>query len=307
MSTRYAMPGPNEPCWCGSTRKYKQCHRAIDLAAPEDKYSEAQRIYAVNWRVTADAQSKRGDYDWMSRQLKKYGINRLLDIGCGSGHGILSMLSEFGSDLRVVAVDENPSCLSTTKDTLQKAGHAPALVSRIETQPTNFGYRSVYSAITEELPAPICLLQADVCSDPHLLSALQADGLFDAVTVWLNGVHMQRQDHEVVRDAGVESDYAHRLFVQNAAYELADKVLRSGGVLQVVDRGESLSNDALTEDILRSHREQAGPTTLDVIEVDHTPWSAPEGKRVPMVQTPGTSGRVANGDMALISVISVKS
>ncbi len=25
------MPGPNEPCWCGSGKKYKKCHQARDL------------------------------------------------------------------------------------------------------------------------------------------------------------------------------------------------------------------------------------------------------------------------------------
>jgi uncharacterized protein YecA (UPF0149 family) len=23
-------PGRNEPCWCGSTKKYKKCHLAVD-------------------------------------------------------------------------------------------------------------------------------------------------------------------------------------------------------------------------------------------------------------------------------------
>jgi len=25
-------PGPNEPCWCGSGKKYKKCHMQSDLA-----------------------------------------------------------------------------------------------------------------------------------------------------------------------------------------------------------------------------------------------------------------------------------
>ena len=24
------VPGRNEPCWCGSGKKYKKCHAAID-------------------------------------------------------------------------------------------------------------------------------------------------------------------------------------------------------------------------------------------------------------------------------------
>ena len=26
------MPGRNDPCWCGSGKKYKQCHMKADLA-----------------------------------------------------------------------------------------------------------------------------------------------------------------------------------------------------------------------------------------------------------------------------------
>ncbi|MCZ7607099.1 MAG: SEC-C metal-binding domain-containing protein [Planctomycetota bacterium] len=26
------LPGPNEPCWCGSGKKYKKCHMAEDEA-----------------------------------------------------------------------------------------------------------------------------------------------------------------------------------------------------------------------------------------------------------------------------------
>ena len=26
-------PGRNDPCWCGSGKKYKKCHMAADLAA----------------------------------------------------------------------------------------------------------------------------------------------------------------------------------------------------------------------------------------------------------------------------------
>ena len=29
-------PGPNDPCWCGSGKKYKKCHRDLDAAAPPD-------------------------------------------------------------------------------------------------------------------------------------------------------------------------------------------------------------------------------------------------------------------------------
>jgi uncharacterized protein YecA (UPF0149 family) len=30
---KIAAPGRNEPCWCGSTRKYKTCHWKADRAS----------------------------------------------------------------------------------------------------------------------------------------------------------------------------------------------------------------------------------------------------------------------------------
>lgn len=31
-----AVPRRNEPCWCGSGKKYKKCHREADLADASD-------------------------------------------------------------------------------------------------------------------------------------------------------------------------------------------------------------------------------------------------------------------------------
>lgn len=219
------------------------------------------------------------------------------------------MVEEIGSNLRIVAIDENPSCLTTARETLRSAKAGDAEVTRrVATVPTRTGFRSAAEPFNGALPTPIALVEADVCSDPYLEAALKEDGPFDAVTVWLSGVHMYRQFNETVTGAGVNSDYRHRLFVQNSVYELADKVLRIGGVLQVVDRGEAPTTTLLEADLLRAHREQAGPTSLDVRTLTHAAWTPPEMSRVPMVLTPGTSGRIPERKtaMAIISVVSVK-
>ncbi|MES0076600.1 class I SAM-dependent methyltransferase [Mesorhizobium sp. M0058] len=243
----------------------------------------------------------------MAQQLKSYNVHRVLDVGCGSGHGVLSMIEELGSDLRVVAIDENPYCLTTARETLRAAKVGDAeVMRRVNTVANHNGFHSAAEPFKEPLPKPIALVEADICSDSYLRSALNQDGPFDAVTVWLSGVHMYRQFNEIVVGAGVNSDTMHRLFVQNSVYELADQVLRLGGVLQVVDRGETPATALLQSDILRSHREQAGPTTLDVRTLAHAPWTPPETRRVPMVLTPGTTGRLPGKDTAMFSVISVK-
>ena len=37
--------GRNDPCWCGSGRKYKQCHEAFD-----EKIRSATQILMKNWQ-----------------------------------------------------------------------------------------------------------------------------------------------------------------------------------------------------------------------------------------------------------------
>ena len=36
------LPGRNEPCWCGSGKKYKKCHE------PEDWQERASKACAIN-------------------------------------------------------------------------------------------------------------------------------------------------------------------------------------------------------------------------------------------------------------------
>jgi preprotein translocase subunit SecA len=38
---REKRPGRNDPCWCGSGKKYKQCHMRQDMAAPQPAEAEA--------------------------------------------------------------------------------------------------------------------------------------------------------------------------------------------------------------------------------------------------------------------------
>lgn len=299
--------GPNDPCWCGQGRKYKHCHRAVDEAPPERRYGESQRTYAANWRVTADLQHARGDYAWMAEQISGRGVGRLVDVGCGTGQGLLALLDVLGPGLRVVAADENAACLGHARTALREAGvDVAAVVERVRVAPAPGGYRQVAEPFADPLPGGVALVQADVCDDPDFVAALVADGPFDAVTVWLSGVHMLRQENAVVRVAGIDSDHAHRLFVQNAAYVLADRVLRPGGVLQVVDRVQAPSSDLLRNDLLRAHGEQAGPTRLEVQSLTWRPWIQPEHRRVPMVQRPGLAGLAAPTDLALTSVVSVR-
>ncbi|HEX4739031.1 MAG TPA: SEC-C metal-binding domain-containing protein [Allosphingosinicella sp.] len=297
---------PNDSCWCDSGRKYKKCHKAFDDAPEERKYAEAQRLYASTWTTTAQLQHDRGDYDWMAQQLKPYTVERLFDVGCGSGHGLLALAATLPAPLRIVAVDENLDCLRIARDTLANAGLSPHMIARLDCAHTPLGFIQDATPFAGPLPQPLALLEADPMTDPYLEDALRADGPFDAVTIWLTGAHMWRRMNFVSRARGVGSEHDLRILLQNEVYELADRILRPGGVLQVVDRAEAPTTDFLHNAYIQAHGEQAEPTTLEVREIAYRPWSEPAGGTTQMIFTTPEGRETIEPEIALVSIISVK-
>jgi SAM-dependent methyltransferase len=296
---------PNDPCWCGSQRKHKKCHKAYDEATGPRKYEESQKFYASTWEVTSRLQHDRGDYDWMAQQLKPYEVRRLFDVGCGSGLGLRALLAQLPQLERIIAIDENIHCLRIAQNTLAAAGPAPELIDRIEVEYFPEGILQVAQPFAGPLPSPIALIESDLMSDPFLETALRSDGLFDAVTIWLTGAHMLRAVNVANMGRGVRNEAELRIFLQNAVYELADRILRPGGVLQVIDRSDAPTDVLKYQAYLQSHREQAEPTTLDVRDIRYRLWTRPEGGRTQMIRKVPEGG-TADAAMALVSIISVK-
>ncbi|NVD27196.1 methyltransferase domain-containing protein [Parasphingorhabdus flavimaris] len=300
-------PGRNEDCWCGSKRKYKHCHHDIDNAPDDQKYETAQRVYSTNWTVTARKHSENGVYDWLASQLVSRAPKRILDIGCGSGHGLVAMREVLGNDVRIVAVDENRACLDSARDTLHRQGVAAQVVHRMTVSQTPTGFNHVAGPLSFDADSACTLIESDICNDPFLTSALLDSGQFDAVTIWLTGVHMLRQFNVNVMENDINSDATHRLYVQNAAYELADAVLHPGGILQVGDRGQTPDTPLLEADLLQAHSHQASVTSLEVKSLAHCPYNEPGQRRTPMVFTPGSAGLIPDKlELAIISVVSEK-
>lgn len=300
-------PGRNDDCWCGSGRKYKHCHYQIDTSLADQKYAASQAVYARNWTLTAQHHFKGGVYRWLAEQIANAKPKRILDIGCGSGHGLIALREVLGPDLQIVAIDENRSCLQTARETLRRNGVEADLVNRMSVMRTSEGYDHIAAPLSLPTDAACVLVESDVCNDPYLRPALQASGPFDAVTIWLTGVHVLRQENVNVRAHGIESDGAHRLYVQNATYELADLVLRPGGVLQVGDRGMAPETPTLRADTLQAHGQQASVTTLQVKSLTHRLYDEPDRGRTPMRLTPGTSGLVPTAfQIAVLSIVSEK-
>lgn len=302
--------GRNEKCHCGSGRKYKHCHEEIDRAPRYKKYGAAQAVYARHWRLTSQQHYNDGVYRWLAEQLTQFSPQRIVDIGCGSGHALVALREVLNPGLEIIGIDENRSCLQDAKATLRTMqGIDAQLIARMHVTPTGIGYTHIASPFTLDAQTSCVLVESDVCNDPSLWTELQRIGPFDAVTIWLTGTHMLRQHNVNVLQHGVRSDGDHRLYVQNSAYELADKILRPGGVLQVSDRGETPSNDELRQDLVEAHEDQASVTSLEVQPelLGYRPYALPRSGRTPMVGTSGRSGRVPNTlNWSIVSVISMK-
>ena len=135
------IPGQNDLCWCGSRRKYKHCHYKIDAATDVEKYSASQAVYAQNWRSTSETHYKAGVYEWLAEELKSFQPRRILDIGPGSGHGLVSLLKILGDDIKIVAVDENKECLHIAQNTLKRMSFVETeLVKRMAVTITSGGF-----------------------------------------------------------------------------------------------------------------------------------------------------------------------
>lgn len=299
---------PNAPCPCGSGRKYKKCHRIFEEAASHQKYAAAQEVYATSWKETAGLQYARGDYTWMADQLPPLQTARLLDVGTGSGHGLLALRERLGADLRIVGVDENLSCLKHAAQTLKAVGYSADVVSRLDTQQTPLGFVQRGDDIPVPLPEPIALIEADPLTDKHLEKALVDGGQFDVVTIWLTGAHLWRRHNAYSIHRGAENEKDLRIILQNEVYELADRVLRPGGILQVVDRAEAPTTDVLRDEYFKAHGEQAEPTTLEVTEVKYRLWTSPAGAPTLLInsQPENRPADFPEAQLALVSIISEK-
>lgn len=97
----------------------------------------------------------------------------------------------------------------------------------------------------------------------------------DAVTCWLLDL---RTAHREVLDKlgamGLRTPDERRLAVQTLVYRLADRVLRPGGVLQVVDWMHEPFGESLATGMMRLQRAQSKGTALEFASIDARPDAA---------------------------------
>jgi SAM-dependent methyltransferase len=303
-------PKPDEPCWCGSGQTYQKCHQAIDSVPADKRLYVARAIYSKMWERNAQHFETQECYDWMASLLEPYKPCRILDIGCGVGNGIVALLKRFPT-AKIVSIDENSECIDLAQQRLEARNIPVSVIRRLKDEPTGpRSHRLGFESGKLISGDGVDLIESDVLIDEEFVSFLETQPKCDAVTVWLMGSHLLRYHECDNFDGKITSPGEYRLYVQNTAYRLADHVLKSGGVLQIVDRGEPPTSDLFKNDNLNSHREQATLTDGRMVVTSHdyrVYTEATDAKAIKMVVTAPTSGRIADTrQLAMISVISVK-
>lgn len=267
-----------------------------------------RKAYIKSWGINSEGHLAQGHYPWMAERVK--GFPRTLEIGCGVGHSTLALLQQGHT---VVCVEENPQCIAATRKRLADEGFCVEVIAR-ET-PVSLdenAYRLIYSEIPEAPEADCLLIEGDALNDPALEAWLERQPKFDAVACWLLGTHDARGHNVAIDLALMRTAYEHRIFVQNRVYEIADRILRSGGVLSVIDRAQTPTTQDMVDKLLQHHREQASVTSLVVQPVEHTPHveSEQQGAMRMMTTQPLDAAMAFTPDdpptMSLCSTTSVK-
>lgn len=267
-----------------------------------------RKAYIKSWGINSEGHLAQGHYPWMAERVK--GFPRTLEIGCGVGHSTLALLQQGHT---VVCVEENPQCIAATRKRLADEGFSVEVIAReMPVSLDENAYRLIYSEIPEAPEADCLLIEGDALNDPALEAWLERQPKFDAVACWLLGTHDAR-GHNAAVDLGLmPTAYEHRIFVQNRVYEIADRILRSGGVLSVIDRAQTPTTQDMVDKLLQHHREQASVTSLVVQPVEHTPHveSEQQGAMRMMTTNPLDAAMAFTPDdpptMSLCSTTSVK-
>jgi len=275
----------------------------LPIATPE------KLEYCRNWASNAENLARQGAYTWIADQLSELRPRRVLDFGCGTGEGVVALYRHYAS--QIVSLEENSQCIRVAESTL-----ATTAITKIET-PVRLGYIE-YSDGTHDIvldrsiaiktTPPITIIHADaLCDDALLSNFLRSEPPFDAVTVWLTGTFMGRRTCRYITKRGITSPEMYRIALQNRVYEVAGKVLRPGGWLQIVDRTEPIGNDSLAEDLLLHQREQAEGTGVEVFRWSQLPYVEVVNQGMRVVGAPSAAHRPRPSNWALVSVLSRKS
>lgn len=273
-------------------------------ASLSEALQQERESYHAHWKINAAKFLSDGHYEWMAQFLD--GFSRVLEIGTGDGTSTLVLANKGHT---VVGVEENPVSLEEAERNLRAQGIKVEAVRRGRIKTYRGRYQVEYRFPKGIQPLDgILLLEGDVLTDTKLTNWLIDAAPFDAITLWCMGTHGARRWQADLDKFQFETSAEYRGVVQRHAYLLAEKLLRPGGVLQTVNRGEVPRTEHLRDDFLATHRRLARETSVRVESLEYRIYEEPTTQKgVEMIMTSGLSGRMPDmRELALQSVLAYK-
>ncbi|MGI8537852.1 MAG: type I methionyl aminopeptidase [Mycobacteriales bacterium] len=228
----------NDPCWCGSGRRYKRCHRLTDLdparaAAEQARREQADRLAAsyvrpgrLSPRREVPAHIPRPDY-----ALDRHGRPRSRESGRPKDAETIALMRVAGQAaaevLQAVGAAVRPG---VTTDQLDAVAHEECL--RRGGYPSPLGYGGPVSPF----PKSLCTSVNEIICHGIPDSTVLADGdiVNCDVTIFLNGVHGDTNATFLVGDV---DDASRRLVeVTRECLEVGIGTVRPGGRIRDIGR-----------------------------------------------------------------------
>ncbi len=253
--------------------------------------------YRSQWQHTSEHLRAQGCYEWMAEQIQDLQPRKILDIGCGSGNGLLALISRFEPPT-LVALEENAGCVDTTVETLKAAGQNPTYHHRLEYElVTSDSYEVSCSRSPLVIGPGTSIVQADIgCDDPIVSDALEREAPFDAITVWLIGT-----DRHLLQNLG-STPGTYRLQIHERILGLAERLLRPGGWLQFVDRCAFPLSNEQEHQLVETHKMLLESSRLKFLKFSLRSYEEAGEAGIPMMTASGKVGR--GSALGLKSIIS---
>jgi methionyl aminopeptidase len=230
----------NEPCWCGSGRRYKRCHRIADLDPERVEAEEARRLQL---ELEAEKYVRPGrlspprpvpaDIERPSYALDKHGRPRERDSARPKDPETLELMRAAGKAaaevLAVVGAAVRPGI---TTDDLDAIAHEECI--RRGGYPSPLGYNGFPKSLCTSVNEVIChgIPDSTVLKDGDIVNC--------DVTIFLNGVH---GDTNATFFVGAVDDESRRLVdVTRECLEVGIAAVRPGQ--RVRDIGRAIQDHA---------------------------------------------------------------
>jgi len=270
-------------------------------------HTKEKTLYCEYWKINATTFQKQGCYTWMAEQLKPYEPIRVLDVGCGTGEGLATLLED--STRSIVAIEENFICIKAAERYLIDLGYSVKIIPRIcydENPDGRHGLVIDQDEVIEEGQF-ITLVHADlffVNQDKPLRKFFDSTQKFDAVTLWLIGTLRMRKTCKALDSFNFSSSYQYRHYIQKKTCEIADDILRPGGVLQVVNRGLVPDTEEIRNNVIDVLKEMASETSLCVSDFTYREYEEPKARGISMTRDPSAEELLPDdGRRAMFSTI----